>query len=121
MIASADPRVLVAPGHARNADGELSIGGVDARELAGAYGTPLVVFDASVFERNLAEFVAAARPHRIAVAYAAKAFFVVALARRLAAHADDDVELDVCSLGEIVTAERGGFPAARMYLHGCGK
>ncbi|MBV8073865.1 MAG: alanine racemase, partial [Candidatus Eremiobacteraeota bacterium] len=41
--------------------------------------------------------------------------------RRLAAHDADAVELDVCSLGEIVTAERGGFPAQRMYLHGCGK
>src|ERR1700680_2617093 len=31
------------------------------------------------------------------------------------------LRLDVCSLGELVTAEAGGFPANRMYFHGCGK
>ncbi|MEA2687627.1 MAG: diaminopimelate decarboxylase, partial [Candidatus Eremiobacteraeota bacterium] len=31
------------------------------------------------------------------------------------------LRLDVCSIGELVTAERGGFPAGRMYFHGCGK
>ena len=31
------------------------------------------------------------------------------------------IGLDVCSLGEIVTAERAGFPAQRVTLHGAGK
>jgi diaminopimelate decarboxylase len=29
--------------------------------------------------------------------------------------------LDVCSLGELATAQRAGFPAARLTLHGAGK
>ncbi|MDB5029227.1 MAG: lysA, partial [Candidatus Eremiobacteraeota bacterium] len=41
-----------------------------------------------------------------------------ALAEHLAA---TPLRLDVCSLGELVTAERGGFPAGRLYFHGCGK
>lgn len=119
MIAAADPRTLVAPGQSRDTAGSLAIGGTAAIELAGSYGTPLVVFDAGQFERNLQRFLTAARPHGMLVAYAAKAFLVVGLARRLSKHSE--VELDVCSLGEIATAERGGFPVSRMYLHGCGK
>ena len=118
MIAG-DPRVLVAPGQRRTSDGTLAIGDVDVATLAQRFGTPLVVFDAATFERTLAEYEAACAPHGIALAYAGKAFLVVGLARRLAAH--PALELDVCSLGEIATAERGGFPAERMYLHGCGK
>ncbi|MGH7683047.1 MAG: diaminopimelate decarboxylase family protein, partial [Vulcanimicrobiaceae bacterium] len=119
MIAAADPRALVGSGHTRNADGELRIAGIDAGELVKTYGTPLVVFDATTFQSNLERFLSAARPHGIKVAYAAKAFLVTRVAARLAQQAE--VELDVCSLGEIATAERGRFPAARMYLHGCGK
>lgn len=119
MIASVDPRVLTAPGHARDAEGKLQIAGVGVDELERIYGTPLLVFDASTFERNLERMSAACKPHRISLAYAAKALLYVALARRLAAY--PQLELDVCSMGEIVTAELGGFPAARMYLHGCGK
>ena len=118
MIAAADPRTLLAPGHTRAQDGTLRIAGVDVTELAKTYGTPLVIFDANTFQSNVERFLSAARPHGIGVAYAAKAFLVVRLAARLA---QTEIELDVCSLGEIATAERGGFPVARMYLHGCGK
>jgi diaminopimelate decarboxylase len=119
MIAAADPRTLVAPGHTRDEAGTLRVADVDVGELAKLYGTPLVIFDANTFGRNVERFLAAARPHGIGVAYAAKAFLVTRLAARLAQQTE--LELDVCSLGEIATAERGGFPAARMYLHGCGK
>ena len=119
MIAAADPRVLCASGHTRNADGTLAIGGVDATVLAQTYGTPLVVFDASTFERTLDRFHRAAEPHGISIAYAAKALLFVALVRRIARHAW--LKLDVCSSGEIATAQRGGLDPARMYLHGCGK
>ncbi len=119
MIAAADPRVLCAIGHTRNANGTLAIAGVGVDELAKAYGTPLVVFDASTFEGTLERFHRAAEPHGISIAYAAKALLFVALVRRIARHAW--LKLDVCSSGEIATAERGGLAASRMYLHGCGK
>jgi diaminopimelate decarboxylase len=35
--------------------------------------------------------------------------------------ADRSIGLDVCSLGELVTAERAQFPAERITLHGAGK
>ena len=117
--AAADPRMLTASGHTRAADGTLQIAGVGADVLAREYGTPLFIFDATTFERTLERFRTAATPHGTAVAYAAKALLFVALAQRIKRHAW--LELDVCSSGEIATAERAGLPAQRMYLHGCGK
>jgi diaminopimelate decarboxylase len=119
VIAATDPRTLVAQGHTRGADATLRIAGVNTVELAETYGTPLVVFDADTFRSNVDGFLSAALPHGISVAYAAKAFLVTRLVARIAQY--PELELDVCSLGEIATAERGGFPASRMYLHGCGK
>ena len=119
MIAAADPRVLCATGHTRDADGVLAIAGNRVDDLAKTYGTPLVVFDASTFEATLERFHRAAEPYGISIAYAAKALLFVALARRIARHAW--LKLDVCSGGEIATAERAGLDPSHMYLHGCGK
>jgi diaminopimelate decarboxylase len=94
------------------------LGGVSARELADAYGTPLFVIDLDELDLEVDRFVRACAPHGIAIGYAGKAFLCGALAEHLAA---TPLRLDVCSLGELVTAERGGFPAGRMYFHGVGK
>jgi diaminopimelate decarboxylase len=95
-----------------------AIGGVPARELAAAYGTPLVVIDTENLELEIDRFVRAFVARGITVGYAGKAFLVTALAELLAA---TPLRLDVCSLGELITGERGGFPAGRMYFHGVGK
>ena len=108
----------VAPGHARAPDGELTIGGVGVRRLAQTYGTPLLAIDLDVLDASTRTFLAAAQPAGIEVAYAAKAFFCVALGRHLAATA---LRFDVCSLGELVTAERAGIAPERIVFHGCGK
>lgn len=95
-----------------------SLGGVPATELAAAYGTPLAVLDTGEVELEIDRFVRAFGSRDIAVAYAGKAFLVTAFAELLAA---TPLWLDVCSLGELITAERGGFPAARIYFHGAAK
>ncbi len=97
---------------------EHSIAGTPARELAQTYGTPLFVIDLDVLDLDIDRFARAFGPHNIAIGYAAKAFVCTALAEHLAA---TSLRLDVCSLGELVTAERGGFPPGRIYFHGCGK
>lgn len=108
----------LAPGHERDSQGNLLLGRIPAAELAAAYATPLVAFDLDVFDASIAEFVAACAPYGVEISYAGKALLLVELARRLAA---TPLDLDVCSLGEIVTAERAHFPPERMTLHGCGK
>ena len=95
-----------------------TLGGVSARELAETHGTPLFVIDLDELDLEIDRFVRAFGTREIAVGYAGKAFLCAAFAEHLAA---TPLRLDVCSLGELVTAERGGFPAARMYFHGCGK
>lgn len=107
----------LAPGHDR-VNGQLTIGGSSAVALAHEYGTPLLVIDLDVMDAAVADFMKVCAPHHIHVAYAGKALLFVALARHLEQTA---LFLDVCSLGELLTAERAGFPAARLYLHGCGK
>jgi diaminopimelate decarboxylase len=96
----------------------LKLGGSSAEVLAQTYGTPLLVIDTDVLDASIARFAALGTELGIDVAYAGKALLIVALARRLAA---TPLALDVCSLGELLTAERAGFPAARIVMHGCGK
>jgi diaminopimelate decarboxylase len=96
----------------------LRLGGIDAVALATEYGTPLLVLDTDVLDATLARFDELGAELALDVAYAGKALLVIALAERLA---KTTLRLDVCSLGELHTAERAGFPAARMVLHGCGK
>ena len=93
-------------------------GGVPASELIAIYGTPLVVIDLEEFALEVDRFTRAFGARDITVAYAAKAFLVTAFAELLAA---TQLHLDVCSLGELHTAERGAFPAGRMFFHGVAK
>src|SRR6202166_2824360 len=95
-----------------------AIGGVDVAALANAYATPLLALDADVFDASVARFAELGAALEIDVAYAGKALLVVALAERLK---KTPLLLDVCSLGELHTAERAAFPAARMVLQRCGK
>ena len=62
--------------------------------------------------------LAAAAPHNIAISYAAKALLLPDLVRHLHPR---PIGIDVCSIGELAVAERGGFEASRMTLHGAGK
>jgi diaminopimelate decarboxylase len=99
-------------------DFDRPIGGVPARELAAAYGTPLCVIDTGELELEIDRFVRAFVARGIAVGYASKAFLCTAMAELLAA---TPLRLDVCSIGELITGERGGFPAGRIYFHGVAK
>jgi diaminopimelate decarboxylase len=94
------------------------IGGVAASELAETYGTPLLAIDTTILDEEIATFAELGAAYDIDVCYAGKALLFVALVRRLAA---SPLGLDVCSLGELLTGERGGMPAERMVMHGCGK
>ncbi len=120
MIGNSAPvrwRGGLAPGHERRG-GELFVGGVSADELATAYGTPVLAIDYDVFDAAIANFLQACAPHAMEIAYAGKALLLVALARHLK---HTPLHLDVCSLGELATAERAAFPADRIAFHGCGK
>jgi len=97
----------------------LLVSGVDVAELAQTYGTPLLAFNVDSVDASIAGLHVACDRYGVEIAYAAKAFFCVEFGRHLAAH--PGLGLDVCSLGELAAAERAGFPAARITLHGAGK
>ena len=106
------------PRHAaRDPDGVVTLGGVDVRDLAEAYGTPLFVLDEADFRSRCAEH-AAAFGGAGNVHYAAKAFLCGEVARWLA---EEGLGLDVCSGGELAIARHAGFPPERITLHGNNK
>ncbi|MHB8146566.1 MAG: diaminopimelate decarboxylase [Vulcanimicrobiaceae bacterium] len=105
------------PGHGRD-QGVLTIGGERADVLADTYDTPLLVLDVREVDANIARLRAACDPHGVRISYAAKALVVTALARRIDRRG---LGIDVCSLGELATAERAGIAPERITLHGAGK
>jgi diaminopimelate decarboxylase len=101
----------------RSADGVVRLAGIDVRELAERYGTPLFVVDEADFRARCREF-AAAFGDPAHVHYASKAFLSVEIARWVA---QEGLGLDVCSGGELAIALRAGFPVERITLHGNNK
>ncbi|MBN9609507.1 MAG: diaminopimelate decarboxylase [Actinobacteria bacterium] len=101
----------------RGEDGVIRFGGVDVRDLAARYGTPLMVMDEGDFRSRCRDFaVAFGDPAN--VHYAGKAFLSGGVARWLA---EEGLGLDVCSEGELALALKAGFPPGRIALHGSNK
>ncbi|MGH2768875.1 MAG: diaminopimelate decarboxylase [Actinomycetota bacterium] len=94
----------------------LEIGGCDATDLAGEFGTPLLVFCEETFRERARDFTAAFPGSN--VYYAAKAFLCLAMCRLAQA---EGLGLDVASGGELHVALSAGFPPERMILHGNNK
>ncbi len=103
-----------------NTQGHLTIGGVDALELAKKFGTPLVVYDVQKIKRQFQTFQTAFEKEQVdyAISYASKAFATIAIYQiinKLGGH------IDVVSGGELYTALKAGFPAAKISFHGNNK
>lgn len=100
----------------RAADGALRIGGVLMTDLAAEFGTPALVLDETDFRDRCRGWRAAFPDGE--VYYAGKAFLCLAVCRWLI---EERLSLDVCSGGELLVAERAGFPPERMAFHGNNK
>jgi diaminopimelate decarboxylase len=119
-----DPRIW--PLTARRAPGDgltaraLRVGGLDVRDLAAGFGTPLFVLDEEDFRSRAAETVAAYADQDAPcdVFYAGKAFLSVTVARWIE---EQGLNLDVCSGGELAVAQAAEFPAERIAFHGNNK
>lgn len=97
-------------------DGVLTVAGESVLDLAAEFGTPTYVVDEDDFRRRARGFKAAFVGAD--VYYAGKAFLCVAAARWIA---DEGLNLDVCSGGELAVALKAEFPPARIGLHGNNK
>ncbi|GGD29085.1 diaminopimelate decarboxylase [Nocardioides daphniae] len=114
-----DPNALVPQlwsSNARKVDGVLEVAGVKVTDLVAEHGSPAYVLDEDDFRGR-------ARAFRDAFAdfdvyYAGKAFLSVAVARWIA---EEGLNLDVCSAGELLVAQRAGLDMARVGYHGNNK
>lgn len=100
----------------RGEDGVIEIGGVRLIDLVEQVGTPAYVIDEADFRSRAREWSEAFAGWT--VFYAGKAFLCATLARWLA---EEGLNLDVCSLGELTTALRAGIDPARIGHHGNNK
>ncbi|MBC3843976.1 diaminopimelate decarboxylase [Streptacidiphilus sp. 4-A2] len=102
---------------AADAEGVVSVGGMDVLTLAEQFGTPAYILDEQ-------DFRARCRAWRDAfgtgadVYYAGKAFLSRAVVRWL--H-EEGLNVDVCSGGELTVALSAGMPAERIAFHGNNK
>ncbi|WP_314646804.1 diaminopimelate decarboxylase [uncultured Microbacterium sp.] len=109
---------------ARDADGVLALGGVDAATLARTYGTPVLVLDEDEARSRARAFraafdEAAARNGTTAqVYYAGKAFLSTTVARWVI---DEGLRVDVCTGGELAVALAAGVAPGAIGFHGNNK
>ncbi len=104
-----------------DAGGALWLGGCAAPALAQQYGTPLYVFDEETLRNNARAYrdaLARHYPGTAQVAYASKAYLCTAIAQLIA---EEGLDLDVVSGGELYVALRAGFPPERIHFHGNNK
>ena len=104
----------------RNAEGELTIGGLSVVDIAREYGTPVYIYDERTLRasmRAVRDAFAEALPTS-RVVYAGKAFLAKALVEMLI---EEGLGLDAVSGGELYVGLRSGMPPGRMSLHGNNK
>jgi diaminopimelate decarboxylase len=105
------------PRGARRSGGVLTLGGVDVRDLAEEFGTPLYVCDEEDVRSRCREYREAFGPDG-RVFYAAKAFCSRAVLRWVSS---EGLGVDVCTGGELEVALSAGVPPEQITLHGNNK
>jgi len=105
------------PRGARRSGGVLTLGGVDVRDLAAEFGTPLYVCDEQDVRSRCREYLEAFGPDG-RVFYAAKAFCSRAVLRWVS---EEGLGVDVCTGGELEVALSAGVPPEQITMHGNNK
>jgi diaminopimelate decarboxylase len=105
------------PHSAGRADGVITIGGLDVRDLAAEFGTPLFVCDEDDFRQRCRGYREAFGA-QAGVFYAAKAFCSRGVLRWVA---EEGLGVDVCTGGELEVALQAGVPPEMITLHGSNK
>jgi diaminopimelate decarboxylase len=99
------------------ASGALTLGGMDVRDLASRYGTPVFVTDEDDVRQRCREYISAFGDDG-SVYYAAKAFCSRAVLRWVT---EEGLGVDVCTGGELEVALSAGVDPAKITLHGNNK
>jgi len=110
-----DPAIW--PRTVRRVGGALELGGIDVRELAHEFGTPLLALDEEDFRSRCRDFHQAFGADA-GVFYAAKAFCCRAVLRWVS---QEGLGVDVCTGGELEVALQAGAAPELITLHGSNK
>ena len=105
------------PRGARRSGGVLTLGGMDVRDLAAEFGTPLYVCDEEDVRSRCRDYLEAFGPDG-RVFYAAKAFCSRAVLRWVSS---EGLGVDVCTGGELEVALSAGVSPDQITLHGNNK
>ena len=105
------------PHSAVRADGVITIGGLDVRDLAAEFGTPLFVCDEDDFRLRCRSYREAFGA-QAGVFYAAKAFCSRGVLRWVC---EEGLGVNVCTGGELEVALQAGVPPEMITLHGSNK
>jgi diaminopimelate decarboxylase len=110
-----DPAIW--PRTARRENGALVLGGMDVRDLAARFGTPVFACDEEDFRSRCRDFREAFGDDA-GVFYAAKAFCSRGVLRWVS---EEGLGVDVCTGGELQVALQAGVPPEMITLHGSNK
>ena len=104
-----------------NEKGHLTFAGYDTVELAEKYGTPLYLMDEDKIREHVRSYKTAMAKYFPAGSmpeFASKAFSCKQIYRIMA---EEGIDIDVVSPGEIYTAAAAGFPMENSFFHGNNK
>ena len=104
-----------------NEKGHLTFAGCDTVELAEKYGTPLYLMDEDKIREHVRCYKNAMQKHfpdGSLPEFASKAFSCRQIYRIMA---EEGIDIDVVSPGEIYTAASAGFPMENSFFHGNNK
>lgn len=103
-----------------NHKNNISIGGVDLKELADTYGTPLYVYDEDTILATIKDFQESFKYEieNSVISYSTKAFSNPYLLKLLD---DNGMNIDVVTGGELAIAKHIEFPPDRINFHGNNK
>ena len=102
-----------------NDNGNIEIGGCDLVDLANTYGTPLYVFDEQTIRLITKSYKDAFKSYpKMKMMFASKAFMTKAICKIME---QENFGLDLCSGGEIYTANSAGFDMSKTLFNGNNK
>lgn len=104
-----------------NEAGHLTVSGCDTTELAREYGTPLYVLSEDKIRDTCRRYISSFQKYYNGFGkpiYASKAFSCKAICRLVA---EEGLDIDVASAGEIYTAVSAGIAPEKLHFHGNNK
>ena len=103
-----------------NNNGELTMGGTSLKTIAQSFGTPTIVYDESQIRTQMQRYHQALKQSGLNynISYASKAFTCIQMVKLVA---EEGLQLDVVSEGELYTALEAGFDPSQIHFHGNNK